>query len=82
VFLGVSEKGDQVAVDVVDDFKVARRLGEEHGPTSKKRLAVTGMWRDQWQNVFKHPRFSAGPSGDWFSRRKRVIVRVGFHGMR
>lgn len=69
----------QVAVDVVDDFRVAGRLGAKQCQPSAKDFAVGDMIGDEREQVFEEASFASGPV--YHRASVRDGLDMSFHGV-
>lgn len=69
-------KGNECAVDIVDDFHLGAGFGTENCESAAEDLAVSAMLWNEWQEVLEQPRFSArlGDDRARFGWRRRGVV--------
>lgn len=55
-------EGDEVSVEVVEDFDAATLFGEEDSEAAGEGLNVADMFRNEWKDVVEEAGFASRPS--------------------
>ena len=59
-------QGNEIAVDVVDDFHLAARLGEREREPAAEHFAGTNVRGNQGEQPLQHARLATRPAENWF----------------